>query len=112
MPNAQDVMTMLDTLSDDEKTKAVNQIAAKTGSQPATDAAAPTSNQDSIVVLSVIASLGLFSLGGLFGVIWLLLSTKADVAPLTTLVGSAVGALGALLASTSTRRPPTTPAGR
>jgi len=59
------------------------------------------------VVLAVIIFLGLFSLVGLVGVIGLMANgskTSSDIAPLTTLVGGAVGGLAAMLASTKTTR--------
>jgi hypothetical protein len=68
---------------------------------------AQETGQTQSAVLAVIIFLGLFALVGLGGVIGLLVSgNKSDVAPVTTLVGSAIGGLAAMLASTSSKPRP------
>lgn len=59
---------------------------------------------DRRTVLTVVTYLGLFALGALAGVIWLLSVHIAGdaIAPVVGLCGTALGALGALLVSTRT----------
>lgn len=58
--------------------------------------------QDRAVVLAVVILLGAFALGGLAGTVWLIHDDKdpSAIAVVSGLTGTALGALGAVLAST------------
>lgn len=65
------------------------------------------SGQDRTVVLAVVVLLGLFSLLGLGGIVWLIDggSDASSIAVVSTLTGGALGSLGTLLASTRSSPP-------
>ena len=60
-------------------------------------------------VTMVVAFLGLFALAGLFGTVWLIDHQRdaSNIAIVAGMTGTALGALGAVLASTKTTEVPT-----
>jgi uncharacterized membrane protein len=64
---------------------------------------------DRKVVLAVVLLLGLFALGGLAGTVWLISRDRQpeSIAVVAGLTGTALGALGTMLASTRSSPDPT-----